>query len=166
MKQKPGDTLLDLFHRAGLTKIRLGPRWASFVILFDTADRDAAWELYVEMLTRVVTQPLPLDSGDEKAALDSVYSLFPTTREILRKHGRGTHFSKVAVPILNQVVRPFTTKWHGRVLSGRLKNRARKEFRDDLSRLLESLRKYNKMLAEIAEVEDLTELENDRRDHG
>ena len=160
MKQRTANRLIDLFRKAGLDKIRLGPQWASFEISFETADRDAAWELYVEMLTRVVTQPLPSDSGDEKAALDSVYSLFPTTRGILRSHGRGTHFSKVAVPILNQVVRPFTAKWHRRFLSGSLKPRARKEFRKDLSGLLESLRKYSKMLAEIAEVEDMTDLEN------
>ena len=159
MKQRTADRLIDLFRNAGLDKIRLGPQWASFEISFETADRDAAWELYVEMLTRVVTQPIPSDSGDEKAALDSVYSLFSTTRDILRRRGRGTHFSKVAVPILNQVVRPFTAKWHKRFLSGSLKRHARKEFREELSGLLESLRKYSKMLSEIAEVEDLTGLE-------
>lgn len=29
-----------------------------------------------EMLTRIITQPLPADAGDERVALDSVYSLF------------------------------------------------------------------------------------------
>ena len=26
-------------------------------------DREAAWELYVELLTRIATQPLPADAG-------------------------------------------------------------------------------------------------------
>ena len=34
-------------------------------------DRQAAWKLYVELLTRITTQALPRDSGDEEAALDS-----------------------------------------------------------------------------------------------
>ena len=46
-------------------------------------------------------------------ALDSFYALFPVTREILRRRGRGAiAFSKVAIPVLNQVVRPFTARWH------------------------------------------------------
>ena len=114
------------------------------------------------MLTRIVTQPLPLESGDEKTALDSVYSLFPTTRDILRRYGRKTiHFSKIAIPILNQVVRPFTAKWHRKYLSGSFKKpRGRKEFRDELATLRQSLRNYNRMLAEIADIEDLTDLES------
>lgn len=44
-------------------------------------DREAAWELYVEMLTRITTQPLPDDVGDEKVALDSVYAIFPLMAE-------------------------------------------------------------------------------------
>ena len=31
------------------------------------ADKEAAWELYVELLTRVSTQGLPPDAGDGKA---------------------------------------------------------------------------------------------------
>ena len=101
-------TLLDNFR---LQKVRVGPRWAGAIVHFEEPDKDAAWELYVEMLTRIVTQPLPSEMGDEKTALDSVYSLFPTTREILNRHGRRTiQFSKVAIPVLNQIVRPFVAK--------------------------------------------------------
>ena len=153
--------LKKLFKNAGLEKIKLGPKWASAEISFKTPDRDAAWELYIEMLTRIVTQPLPVEEGDEKTALDSVYSLFPTFREILRRRGRGTiQFSKVAVPVLNQVVRPFTAKWHKESLAGAFDNEVRrKEFREELAVLQDELRNYNRMLAEIAEVEDLTDLE-------
>src|SRR5947208_2802106 len=82
-------------------------------------DREAAWELYVEMLTRIVTQPLPVEHGDEKTALDSVFALFGITREILRRKGREcVQFTKISVVVLNQVVRPFTAKWHKRSLEG------------------------------------------------
>ena len=69
---------------------------ADVELSFKKADQDAAWELYVEMLTRITTQALPAEVGDEKTALDSVYSLFRTTRKILRQRGRKTiEFSKV-----------------------------------------------------------------------
>lgn len=76
-------------------------------------DKKAAWEMYIELLTRITTQPLAPSSGDENSALDSVYSLFPTTRNILKSNGPGCiEFSKIAIIVLNQVVRPFTAKWH------------------------------------------------------
>lgn len=33
-------------------------------------DKDAAWEMYIELLTRITTQSL--EYGDEKSALDSI----------------------------------------------------------------------------------------------
>ena len=130
-------------------------------ISFEPADKDAAWELYIEMLTRIVTQPLPSEAGDEKTALDSVYALFGITREILRRHGSGTiKFSMVAIPVLNQVVRPFTAKWHKESLAGAFDRKSkRKEFRRELEILQSELRNYNSLLADIAGVEDLTDLE-------
>ncbi len=155
--------ITELFARFQLEKVKLGPSWASAEIAIDASDSDAAWELYVEMLTRVVTQPLPVETGDEETALDSVYSLFPITREVLRRRGRrAINFTKIAVPILNQIVRPFTAKWHGKRLAGELADEViRNEFRDELAALQEDLRNYNRMLARIAGVEDLTDLEKD-----
>src|SRR5690554_2120685 len=51
------------------------------------AESKAAWELYVELTTRIATQPLPDDRGLFREALSSLYSLYPTTREILRRAG-------------------------------------------------------------------------------
>ena len=154
--------LATLFKRSNLEKVRIGPKWANAEFSFGDDDRLAAWELYVEMLTRVATQQLPSESGDEETALKSIYSLFPTTREILRQRGRdASRFARVAIPVLNQVVRPFTAKWHKELLSGSLKNEdKRAEFREELESLRMNLRNYNRMLAEIAEVEDLTGLED------
>ena len=155
-------SLATFFKKFNLEKVRFGPKWANAEFSFGDDDRLAAWELYVEMLTRVATQQLPSESGDEETALKSIYSLFPTTREILRQHGRGALcFTRVAIPVLNQIVRPFTAKWHKELLSGSLKSEdKRAEFREELKSLQMDLRNYNRMLAEIAEVEDLTGLEN------
>lgn len=74
-------------------------------------DRDAAWELYVELLTRITTQTLSNDDGDEKTALDSISSLFSITRTVIKSHGRNCiEFTKLAVVVLNQIIRPFTAK--------------------------------------------------------
>src|SRR3954454_6461879 len=51
------------------------------------AERRAAWELYVELATRVATVSLPADAGLQREALTSLYALFGVTREILRRYG-------------------------------------------------------------------------------
>jgi len=124
-------------------------------------DRDAAWELYIELLTRITTQHLQPEHGDEKTALDSIHTLFGLTRETLKGQGRHCEeFAKIAIVVLNQVVRPFTAKWHKNSLAGAFDDPARcQEFREELSALQELLRRYTKMLADMANVEDLTELE-------
>ena len=154
-----------LFKQYHLERIRFNLRVISGDLLLNDADANAAWELYVEMLTRIVTQPLPAEHGDEQTALDSVYALFSITREILRRHGKDTvEFSKVAVPVLNQVVRPFTARWHRESLAGGFDDPAKRvEFREELTVLQRDLRNYNRLLADIAAVEDLTDLENDDR---
>ena len=155
--------LPTLLTRFNITRVRLNPMGIGLEVEFNSDDQDAAWDLYVEMLTRIVTQPLPSEVGDEKTALDSVFSLFATTREILRRRGRNTiQFSKVAIPVLNQIVRPFTAKWHRESLAGAFDDPDRcREFRAELAELQVELRNYNRLLASIAGVEDLTDLEVD-----
>lgn len=156
------DKLGQLFRSFQLDGIKLSVPGFGLDVSFEPVDKDAAWELYIEMLTRIVTQPLPKEEGDEHAALQSVYELFAITREILRRKGRGAvQFSKVAIPVLNQVVRPFTAKWHPESLAGAFNDENKKRlFRNELEVLQGKLRNYNRMLASIAEVEDLTDLEN------
>ena len=108
------------------------------------ADKDAAWELYIEMLTRVATQYLEPEYGDEAIALESIHKLFDLTRNIIRSHGRDcVEFTKIATVVLNQVIRPFTARWHKFSLSGAFKIPEKcEEFRRELSSLQKELRKY------------------------
>ncbi len=124
-------------------------------------DRDAAWELYIELLTRITTQPLRDEHGDEKTALDSVFSLFSITRTIIKSHGRDCmEFTKIAIVVLNQIIRPFTAKWHKiSINKGFDDEKVCREFRSELAELQKYLLIYTKMLADIAGVEDLSELE-------
>lgn len=125
------------------------------------ADKEAAWEMYVELLTRIATQHLQPEHGDEKTALDSIYALFGLTRATLKAKGRECNeFAKIAVVVLNQVVRPFTAKWHKLSLAGAFEDEDQcGQFREELDALQTELRKYTKMLADMAGVEDLTDLE-------
>jgi len=53
----------------------------------DDRERDAAWELYVEVVTRIAVVELKPGEGSLREALSSLSSPFATTRDILRKYG-------------------------------------------------------------------------------
>ena len=87
----------------------------------DNHERDAAWEMYIELITRISIVELKPDEGLLREALSSLYSLFGTTREILRKYGPSVAkakgkgnitFGYLAVAILNGELRPVLAKWH------------------------------------------------------
>ena len=125
------------------------------------SDKDAAWDMYIELLTRITTQPLSDTDGLEKTALESIYSIFGITRGIIKQHGRDCEgFARIAIVILNQIIRPFTARWHKLSSDGAFNDIERcKTFREELKELQAKLTNYSKMLAEIANVEDLTQME-------
>ena len=151
----------DFLEQWGLSSLKLNLGFLQGEFAPRDPDRAAAWELYVELLTRITTQHLPPADGDEKTALESVHALFPLTRDILRRHGSGAgEFAKLAIPVLNQIIRPFTAKWHRLALAGAFQDAARcGEFRAELTALQAQLRNYTRALAALANVEDLTGLE-------
>ena len=69
-------------------------------------------------------------------------------------------FAKLAIPVLNQVISKFTAKWHPLSLAGAFQDAPRcTEFRAELAGLQEVLRNYTRALADLAQVEELTALE-------
>jgi hypothetical protein len=54
------------------------------------SDKDAAWDMYIELLTRITSQPIADDHGLEKMALESIYSLFGITRVIIKQNDPAT----------------------------------------------------------------------------
>lgn len=123
-----------------------------------TADQDAAWELYIELLTRITTQSIDDNYGDEESALISIKSIFDLTRDIIKKYKRDCmEFTKIAIVVLNQVIRPFTTKWH-KVSRGGFTDEDRVQFRIELKELQKIINKYTKMLGEMAGVEEVNDL--------
>jgi len=150
----------DIFKKWGLSRVSLNLKVAELEFSPNEGDEVAAWEMYVEMVTRITTQELHQDTGVEATALESIYKMFEITRDILKSHGRTCkEFTKIAIIILNQVIRPFTAKWHKRSTDDQLDLSEEKQcFREELTSLQKDLRSYSKMLAEIAKIEDLTYL--------
>ena len=153
-------TFSDLFRKWGLQNIKLSIGFAELEFSPTEDDQTAAWDMYVELLTRITTQPLRDGTGDEETALTSVYSMFPITREILKNKGRqAKEFTKIAIIVLNQIIRPFTAKWHRKKLDGAFADEAQCQlFRDELYVLQNQLKCYSRLLADMAMVEDLTEI--------
>ena len=136
----------------------------------DPTERNAAWELYVELVTRVAVQSLNPQEGLVREAMNSLYSLFGSTREILRKAGPkvgASHDSVggIAIAVLNNGLRPFLSKWHPLLLeweegkedgvSPQAHEKAWSQetiVRSDLNSLRQGLEQYANALAEIAGV--------------
>ncbi len=144
----------------------------------DDDERRAAWELYVEVATRVATVPLDRDTGLAREALSSLYTLFDTTRVILRRYGPGiaqpktdggASFGTLAVTVLNGAIRPLLSTWHPLLQDWedqrpadvtRVAWEQRWERIGELRTAIDDVRatvdQYAELLAEVAEVPPLT----------
>ena len=148
-----------------MTSLKINIKFLEMEWKPQTEDKNAAWELYIELLTRTTTQYLEPEHGDEATALESIHEIFELTRDIARKHGRDSqNFARIAIIVLNQIIRPFTTKWHKKSVENCFKTKGQcEEFRTELKNLQKVLRTYTGMLADMAGVEDLTDLESIRK---
>ena len=140
----------------------------------DESEVSAAWELYVEMVTRTPLGGFSSRDGSLREALDSIYSLFDTTRGILReygpavarpKSGRELSFGYLAVSMLNLVLRPLLTEWHPKLRSWERDNshldenewKGRSDFLNALNEIRMQLRQYAGLFADVADVPELIE---------
>nr|WP_019279262.1 MULTISPECIES: hypothetical protein [Clostridium] len=151
----------DVIKKWNLQSLKLSTKFLELEFKPSTTDKEAAWALYVELLTRITTQSIEDEYGEEKAALDSIYNLFNITRNTIKQYGIGCkEFTKIAIVVLNRVIRPFTSKWHKLSSQEAFKDNKQCElFREELKLLQQQLKNYNNMLADMAGVEDLTNLE-------
>jgi hypothetical protein len=85
--------------------------------------RHVAWQLFVEGVTRVASQPLASNSGMIREAMTSLYGLFAITREILKESqpsartGASATVEHLAFAMLNAEIRPFLSRWHPDLLA-------------------------------------------------
>ena len=125
-----GRVILQVRLKLGLVEIRgdISPK---------KIEREAAWELYIELITRTSIIELNGEQGLLREALTSLYSLFNTTRNILRKYGYNIapkeskiskvfkmfrkpknklSFALIALAVLNYAIRPILSEWHPKLL--------------------------------------------------
>jgi hypothetical protein len=143
----------------------------------DESERDAAWEMYVELITRISVEELQPSEGLLREALSSLYTLFDTTRNILRKYGPSIarpkgkdnlSFGYLAVAILNGVLRPVLARWHPLLLDyentkknsiSPLEHERQWKSYEELRQVLNSIRsvliEYANLLAQVAAVPSL-----------
>ena len=104
-------------HRLGFD---LGPFKATSIWIPDEAEEKASWEMYIELITRAAVQE-PLEYSLMREVLTSLHTLFDRTRLILRTYGPTVAIPKgggiicfgiLSVSILNDLLRPFLSKWH------------------------------------------------------
>ena len=137
----------------------------------DPAERRAAWCLYVELITRVAVQAIPGDCWLFREALDSLYSLFESTRIVLKDGGPDLGRSKqsvagIAIGVLNVGLRPFLSRWHPSLSSWETSRRPEvsqleherqwtdiSEFKSQFQTLRGELSKYADALAAIAGID-------------
>ena len=140
------------------------------------AEQSAAWDMHVELVTRIGIQPLHPNEGLLREALTSLYSIFYITRDILHRDGpqlaraKGSQlsFAHISVRVLNGTLRPFLAKWHPLLLDHEAlrssdmrpaeHERSWKLYAEALAELNElhvALHQYAELLAEAAGVPSL-----------
>ena len=137
----------------------------------DPTERNAAWSLYVELVTRIAVQSLRTEQGLLREALNSLYTLFGTTREVLKAAGPKVGASRhsvggIAIAVLNNGLRPFMSRWHPALEEWEVQrpnNVSKKgheqnwpeatQMRQELAELRNDLEQYAIALAAIAGVE-------------
>lgn len=143
----------------------------------DKSEVNAAWELYVEMVTRSPLGDVVLSDGSVRETLTSLYSLFESTRGILRRYGPGVgkpkrrrklSFGYLAVSMLNLVLRPLLSRWHPDLQVWESANPGisdsewpgRCDFLKELAETREQLQQYAGLFAQVADVPDLRGVSN------
>lgn len=131
------------------------PRYLDAEFPSNTKSQKAAWDLHVELRTRIAIEALPLHSGREAAALESLHSLFQTTRATLREGGPELGaLGAVVMKVINEDLRPVTAYWHGVVGDGSFEDPDEAgDFRADLLNTQNSLRQLADFLGYVARGE-------------
>ncbi len=126
----------------------------------NNAERGAAWDTLVELVTRVSVVPLKEEEGRLDAGLASLAAIFEAVRRTLQRHGPDVaderqgelSFAVIASHLVNRVLRPVTAWWHPRV--DNLNEDESKELREVLRELALLLTEYAKVLAQACGAQE------------
>jgi hypothetical protein len=136
--------------------------------------RRVAWRLFVEMATRIATQPMSEEEGDDGIALNSLYELFQLTRQAVAEmeptpKATGDTVETFALDMLNSDLRPFLSKWHPK-WDDFVKSKSsdgwelHTQFRGELAILQSQIETRARGLAELARVKNVERFFKPRSD--
>lgn len=141
---------------------------------YNAAAQEAAWKIYIELITRVSANDLAPGTGIIRESLNSLYAAFGSLRDTLKAAGpelakppasqRQWTVASLLLNIMNDRLRPFLSKWHP-LLQEYEKTKPdsvaqytheqewvqNTSFRRELTALLVGLRGYIAALKDIAE---------------
>ncbi|MFC4586270.1 hypothetical protein [Sphaerisporangium corydalis] len=162
--------VMRVYRRSGrLTEVKvIVPQVSELTFLVNNDSRQAAWQFFVDTVTRISTQPLQDDEGIVREAMNSLYALFQSTRETLKasrpspRVPGGQSVEHLAVHMLNAELRPFLGRWHPRLRSfeqehpgeGEASWPDNAECRAELRRLQGNMYEYAVGFARLAGVSD------------
>lgn len=141
------------------------------------SERSAAWDMYVEIVTRIPVAFVVPGEGSLQVSLSSTYKIFGATRDILRKYGPEVarpraegqiSFGCLSVKVLDLILRPFLLKWYPRLTEYESTKKATEssydherkwdcyqELSQELIQIRDALLQYAQLLAQASEVPSL-----------
>jgi hypothetical protein len=124
------------------------------------SERNAAWDMYVELVTRLPVAYVKPEEGSLRIGLSALYRLFDATREILRKYGPSVarprdmgqlSFGLLSVRIMDVVLRPFLIKWYP-LLKEYEETKKRSDSPQEHERKWERYEELNQAMKEVREA--------------
>ena len=123
-------------------------------------ERKAAWDMYVEIVTRIPVAYVKPEMSLLRICLSSLYKLFDVTREILRKYGPTIarpraegqlSFGYLSIKVLDLILRPFMMKWHP-LLAEYERTRKESDSPQDHEKKWARYEEFNKAMSEVGEA--------------
>jgi hypothetical protein len=172
---------LRITDLAGILPLRSKENWGLLVAADKAASENshlsnigvkrakAGWRIFVEVVSRISTQPLASEAGLLYEALESLHILIGLIREELKSMPPTPSASPgddtveyIALRLLNLHLRPFLANWHPRVDEWRKRNRTeegdaaacRRELEEMRSRMINDVRQ----LGELVGVQHVDEM--------
>ena len=116
-----GRSVFDRIRSFEIEEAELGLGNQKITLRPNDADRQIAYEIWVELSTRKIGLEIDLDDDVIYEVYDSWYSFFSVTRELL-KDVPASKFSRtetkeiidLTIRVLNEGIRPHLTKWQAR----------------------------------------------------
>ncbi|MFF1307395.1 TIR domain-containing protein [Streptomyces sp. NPDC058307] len=109
-------------HRDPVTLAFPGSRREAPVAAPSESERMAAYDIQIELVTRIGVQELAPGTGSLREALSSLKSLIDFTRQTLHTYSIGLErgiggptVQSLAYTLINDTIRPFTSTWHPRL---------------------------------------------------